>query len=120
MENDKDRRLNRRVPVNLPVAARPQGFIRKKPALVGRTIDLALSGLQLRLEGKSRIKPGDAVDIRVLEPDSKTPMKLEGRIRWLAVVEGENDSLRVGVVLTDLDLDNYNDWIRFLYNYLED
>ena len=106
--------------MDLPVAAKPQGFIRKKPALAGRTIDMALSGLQLRLEGKCRVKPGDAVDIRIHEPETKTIINLEGRVRWLAVVEDKDESLRVGVVLTDLDLDKYNNWIRFLYHYLDD
>ena len=120
MENGDDRRLQRRVPLNLPVAAKPIGWIRKKKALVGRTVDLALSGMQLRLEGKNRIKPGDAVEIRILEPETKSPIDLEGKVRWCAPVEGHDDTIRVGVFLTDLDQVEFDSWIRFLYTYLED
>jgi hypothetical protein len=120
VENDDDRRLERRVPINLPVAAKPIGWIRKKTALVGRTINLALSGLQLRLDGKNKIKAGDAVEIRILVPDDRAPILLEGRVRWLTRVEGLDDTIRVGVLLTDLDQENYDSWVRFLYTYLED
>ena len=120
MDNGQDRRLQRRVSINLPAAAKPVGWIRKKTALIGRTVDLALSGLQLRLEGKQRIRPGDPVEIRILDPETKAPIRLEGRIRWSATVEGRDDSVRVGVVLTDLDQKGYDRWIKFLYTYLED
>ncbi len=120
MENGEERRLQRRVCINLPVAAKPIGWIRKKTALVGRTIDLALSGMQLRLEGKSTIKPGDPVEIRVLEQDSRDPVHLEGKVRWLAPVKDRENTFRVGVVLTELSLEDYNNWVKFLYCYLED
>ena len=120
MENGEDRRLSRRVCINLPVAAKPIGWIRKKKALVGRTVDLALSGLQLRLEGRSAVRKGDAVEIRILDQDSKETIHLEGRITWLSPVREREDTIKVGVVLTELSLEDYNNWVKFLYCYLEE
>lgn len=120
MENGENRRLSRRVCIELPVAAKPVGWISKKKVLAGRTVDLALSGLQLRLDNSGSIRQGDPVEIRIQDPDTKAFVHLEGKIKWVASHPERKDTVRVGVVLTELDLEDYNNWVEFLYCYIED
>jgi len=116
----KDKRLFRRTNVGLPASARVQGWIKKKPTLVGRTVDLGLSGLKLRLEGRGGIRTGDAVDIWIIGPEVNQTVNLEGEVRWAEADLLEGPQLRVGVRLTDLSLADYNQWVNLLYSYLDD
>lgn len=116
----KDKRLSRRTRVGLPASARVQGWIKKKQTLVGRTVDLGLSGLKLRLEGRAGIRTGDAVDIRVIGPEVNQTVNLEGEVRWAEPDLREGAELRVGVRLTNLSLADYNQWVNLLYSYLDE
>lgn len=115
-----DLRKNRRIDVNIPAAARVRGWVRRKNTLVGRTVNLALSGIQLQLKGNSKVKAGDGVEIRVSDPGSGKPLFLEGRIIWSVPSGGSDGTVKVGVQLTDLAMKDYDTWVKFLYRYLKD